>query len=99
MMNVRVEGNQAVLAVDGDFQGRNAADVRDALIECLQNGHYSIVVDLTAVSAINATGLGVLVSTQQRLEAVDGKLSLQGVNSSLRQVFERTRLCQTFDIP
>ena len=97
--NLRVEGEQAVLTVGGDFQGRNAADVRDALIECLQNGHHSIVVDLTDVSAINATGLGVLISIQQRLESLDGKLSLQGVTNSLKQVFERTRLCQTFDIP
>jgi anti-sigma B factor antagonist len=96
--NLRVEGEQAVLTVGGDFQGRNAADVRDALIECLQNGHHSIVVDLTDVSAINATGLGVLISIQQRLESLDGKLSLQGVNNSLKQVFERTRLCQTFGI-
>lgn len=98
MMNVRVEGNQAILAIDGEFQGRKAADVRDALIECLQNGYHTIIVDLTAVSAINATGIGVLVSIQQRLEAIGGELRVEGVNQDLQRVIERTRLCQSFGI-
>ena len=42
---LRIEGDQAILVVSGDFQGRNAADVRDRLIECVQNGHHRIVVD------------------------------------------------------
>lgn len=96
--NLRIEGNQAILAVSGEFQGRNAADVRDVLIECLQNGHHSIVVDLTHVSAINATGLGVLVSIQQRLEAVRGELSLQGLSESLQPAFEKTRLSRSFNL-
>lgn len=95
---LRAEKEQSVLVVSGIFQGRNAADVRNKLIESVMKGHHNIVVDLAAVSAINATGLGVLVSVQQRLETLGGKLSLRGVNNSLKQVFERTRLHKTFGI-
>lgn len=90
------EQDQAILTVNGDFQGKNAADIRDQLMECLDSGHHTIVVDLAAATAINATGLGVLVNAQQRLESLGGKLMLRGVSHALREAFIRTRLYRSF---
>ncbi|MDU4961237.1 MAG: STAS domain-containing protein [Sporomusaceae bacterium] len=96
-MDVTVEDGRAVMRIAGEFQGKNAADVRDALLACLQDGHRHVVIDLSGVSLINATGIGVLVSVQQRLEALGGKLSLYGLEQPVGQVLERTRLHRSFD--
>jgi anti-sigma B factor antagonist len=94
--NLQLEGDAAIVSIDGPFRGRNAAVVRNKLIECIKNGYHKIVVDFTNVPDINATGLGVLVSVQRRLDSIDGKLNVRGLNTAVTAIFQRTRLDRSF---
>lgn len=98
MEELKQVDNKLFINLKGGFEGLNAAAARDVLIGCLEKGHSDLVVDLSSVDSINATGLGVLVSVQQRLDDIGGQLTLCGVSQRIRGLFDRTRLDRMFCI-
>ena len=57
-----------------------------------------VTLDCTGLEYISSAGLGVLLKTQKRLLASDGKLRLSGVNRHLRDIFEYSGFDQIFEI-
>lgn len=66
----------AVVAIDGHLDVYSAPDVRTALIALINEGRYRQVVDLTAVTFVDSTGLGVIVGAAKRAVARGGRLAL-----------------------
>lgn len=66
------------LQVTGEVDVSNASKLRDAIDELLNQGVPSIDVDLSQVSYIDSTGIGVLVGAVHR--ASDAGLSLTASN-------------------
>ncbi len=54
--------------------------------------------DCTGLEYISSAGLGVLLKTQKRLLAADGKLRLTGVNRHLRDIFMYSGFDQIIEI-
>lgn len=98
MEELKIVDNKLFVNLKGGFEGWNAATARDILIDYLEKGHSDLVLDLSSVDSMNATGLGVLVSIQQRLDDIGGQLTLCGVSQRIRGLFERTRLGRMFCI-
>jgi len=57
-----------------------------------------LVVDLSAVSYIDSSGLAVLIEAMQNVEAYGGKFYLAGLQENVRPIFEIARLDQVFII-
>lgn len=66
----------AVVAIDGPLDVYSAPDMRTALIALINEGRYRQVVDLTAVTFVDSTGLGVIVGAAKRAVAHCGRLAL-----------------------
>lgn len=70
----------AVVAIDGPLDVYSAPDMRTALIALINEGRYRQVVDLTAVTFVDSTGLGVIVGVivgaAKRAVAHCGRLAL-----------------------
>lgn len=66
----------ALVAIDGHLDVYSAPDVRTALIALINQGRYRQVVDLTAVTSVDSTGLAVLVGAAKRAVARGGRLAL-----------------------
>lgn len=66
----------AVVAINGHLDKYSAPDVRAALIALINEGRYRQVVDLTAVTFVDSTGLGVIVGAAKRAVAHGGRLAL-----------------------
>ena len=64
----------SVLAVEGEISIHTVCPFREALQRLLDGGARQIVVDLTRVSFLDSTALGVLVSAQRRLLGGGGSL-------------------------
>ena len=62
-----------LVSVSGEVDVSNAADLRKALDEALGAGREELVVDLTEVSYIDSTGIGVLVGAARR--AADARMA------------------------
>ena len=60
--------------------------------------HGIVNLDCTGLEYISSAGLGVLLKTQKRLLAANGKLRLTGVNRQLRDIFMYSGFDQILEI-
>ena len=80
------------LALSGRLDVRHAAEVRDALHHALDSGTGDLVVDVSGVELVDATGLGVIVSAHRRADRLGRRLVLQRVPPRIDRLLTATRL-------
>jgi anti-sigma B factor antagonist len=90
------DGSIPVLAVTGEIDLSTAPELREKLVETAGKGDALVVVDLTEVSFLDSTALGVLVSGLKRMRATGGDLRLVVTRPNLVKVFEITGLTDLF---
>ncbi len=87
-----------VLRVEGEVDVSTAPQLRERLLSLADRGHTLVVVDLSTVSFVDSTALGVLVSGVKRLRAAGGDLRLVVTERRVLKVFEITGLTAVFAI-
>jgi anti-anti-sigma factor len=80
------------LALSGRLDVHAAPDVRIALAAAVDGGEGELVLDLGALEAVDATGLGVLVSAHRRAQRVGRTLVLEDVPEQVNRLLLVTRL-------
>ncbi len=81
------------LRLAGRLDARFVREVRAALNDRMDSHAVGdIVVDLSAVEMVDATGLGVLTAAHRRLEREGRQLVLRGCSGQVRRVLALTRL-------
>lgn len=93
----RKSGAASVVEVGGEVELHSASQLRDELMRASEVEKPCVVVDLTRVTFIDSTGLGVLVGALKRVRE-RGALSLVCPQRAVRRVFEITGLTQVFPI-
>jgi anti-sigma B factor antagonist len=88
-------GGATVVEVAGEVELHSAGELRDELQQAGEGERPCVVVDLSRVSFIDSTGLGVLVGAFKRVRE-RGSLSIVCPQRSIRRVFEITGLMQVF---
>ncbi len=97
-LNVRKEGDHAVLEVAGEIDVYTAPKLREKLIELVNEGSYRLIVDLEKVDFLDSTGLGVLVGGLKRVRNHDGSLELVCTQEKILKIFRITGLTKVFPI-
>ncbi|MFC5752109.1 STAS domain-containing protein [Actinomadura rugatobispora] len=92
----RVEKDLTVVTISGEIDVFTSPRLRERLLDIIDNGALHLVVDLSEVTFLDSTGLGVLVGIYHRLRARDGSMSFMGVNDRVRRVFHVTQLTKIF---
>jgi anti-sigma B factor antagonist len=92
---VDTSGETAVLRISGEVDISTAPQLRERL---RQLDSRSVVVDLSAMTFIDSTGLGVLVGAFKRLREGGGDLVLRAPTRSTRKVLELTGLSQVVTV-
>lgn len=87
-----------VLAVGGEIDVYTAPRLRERLLDLAHGGTPTVVVDLTNVSFVDSTGLGVLVSGLKRFREAGGDLLLVVTQPQILKVLEITGLTTVFSI-
>jgi anti-sigma B factor antagonist len=91
-------GEVAILRLNGKLMGGPDADAFQTLVKNLvAEGRTKILVDLSDVSWVNSTGLGILISGYTTLKNAGGTLKLMGVNKRINQIFMVTKLHTIFE--
>ncbi|MGO9029539.1 MAG: STAS domain-containing protein [Acidimicrobiales bacterium] len=91
-------GEVPVVAVAGEIDMATAPALRERLV-AHETGHDRVVVvDLTSVTFIDSTALGVLVGAYRRLGDVGSVLRLVVTEARILKVFEITDLVSVFPI-
>ncbi|MFI0351750.1 STAS domain-containing protein [Actinomadura sp. 9N407] len=92
----RVEHGLTVVKISGEIDVFTSPRLREMLLDIIDSGAAHLVVDLSEVTFLDSTGLGVLVGIYHRLRARDGSMSFMGANDRVRRVFHVTQLTKIF---
>ena len=94
----RADNGVAVVALAGEVDLYTAPRFKDVLFQAIDEGGALVVVDLTGVSFIDSTALGLLVSGGRRLEQTAGALAIGCPDARIRRILEITGLDTVFGI-
>jgi anti-sigma B factor antagonist len=92
------EAGHHIIAVRGEIDLFTAPELKQALTEAVEAGDYRVVIDLTDVSFLDSTALGVLIGAVKRLRSRGGALAIVNTETSIAKTFEITGLDQIFTI-
>lgn len=92
--------NPQTLEVTGlvELVAANAGQVRDAIRAELKPAHAVLNLDLSAMTFLDSSGLGTLISLHKSLRAQNGTVRLIKPAPSVSQILELTRLHRVFEI-
>jgi anti-sigma B factor antagonist len=93
-----VHGDVVVVQVAGEIDVYTAASLRERLADLIDADHTDVVVDLTGVTFMDSTGLGVLVGALKKVRGYGGRLQLVIDQEKVIKVFRITALTQVFTI-
>ena len=82
-----------IVSPSGEIDAHSAPRLRGTIVDELQDAAVShLVVDLSSVSFLDSSALGVLVGTLKRMREREGRLDIVLPGSHARRVFEITAL-------
>ena len=92
-------GDVIVIDLDGRITlGDGSALLRDLIRENLTKGHTKLLLNLAAISYLDSTGLGELVSGYRLVKSNGGELKLLKLNKKVSDLLQVTKLYAVFDI-
>lgn len=91
-------GDAVVIGIEGQLVAGNRQQLREAVMNEVERGARSVVIDFVDTGYVDSAGLGVLVSLSKRIREADATLRLVNLNEDLRTLFELTRLDTLFDL-
>ena len=72
----------------GELTVKEAPQLRDRLLASIRAGAQVVVVDMSGVSFVDQTAMGVMIGARQRLVASAGDLRLAAVQKKVERVLE-----------
>jgi anti-sigma B factor antagonist len=95
---VKKQGDVTVIDVEGQLIVGNRQELKQKVLEELENGAQKFLIDFSSTGYIDSSGLGVLVSLSKKIREQGGELRLANLNEDLRTLFELTKLDTLFNI-
>lgn len=89
-VDVRHQGDSAVIAPRGELDHHTADVLRVPLDTCVDEGSKRLVVDCSGLDFCDSTGLNVLLGARLRAEAAGGAVHLAEMSPLVARVFEIT---------
>ena len=95
--NSRSAGTYTVLELKGEVDLSCSPDARKQILQCLDSGRH-LLVDLSAVTYIDSSGVASLVEGYQTAKKKNLRFGLVGVSSAAMGVLQLARLDKVFPI-
>jgi anti-sigma B factor antagonist len=93
------EGNIGVIEAKGSLVGGDeTVELRQAVAGFLDRGYERLLIDLSNVTYLNSTAIGVLVSAHTSYSRRGWQVKLCGVNKNINNIFVITKLTLVFDV-
>lgn len=100
-MNLEIEEikNATVLRIkEKRLDAHNSPEFKERILKLLESGHIHLLIDMSEVRFVDSSGLGVLLSGFKNAASLKGGLTLTGLQSQVKSMFELTRLHRVFKI-
>lgn len=90
--------NTAILTLKGKAMGGpSATKFMDEIKSLIEKGKTNVVVDLSKVSFMNSSGLGMLITSMTSLRNAGGDLKICGASDRIESLLIVTKLITVFD--
>ncbi len=86
------------MILEGRLDNEASLELKLKIKSMVQDGPAFLVLDMSAVTFVDSSGLGALVACLRTVTAREGDLKLSGLSPQLKSVFELTRLHRLFEI-
>jgi anti-sigma B factor antagonist len=97
-MGEREQAGVVILMPKGKIMGGpDAAAVKERLHELIDEGKKKVVVDLSGVSWMNSSGLGILIGGLTTMRNAGGDLKLAGTTDKVQNLLMVTKLITIFE--
>ncbi|OLN21816.1 anti-anti sigma factor [Domibacillus antri] len=101
-MNISIDvkelDQQTTMTLAGEIDAYTAPQLRETAFPYTEKKQASVVIDLSGVTYMDSTGLGVFVGLFKSLNANDGTLKLVGLSDRLKRLFDITGLADIMNI-
>src|SRR5262249_23031492 len=94
---VRAQGSMGVLTPPGEIDASNAGRLREALVDAV-SGHSVVIVDMSANTFCDSSGIRALVIGMQRARDADSDLRIVMGGPAVRRIFKVTGVDQVLSI-
>lgn len=88
----------AVIEVHGDIDLQSAPLLRQALLDCAEQGDLSIILDLEQVDFLDSTGLSAIIAGLRAMQNRQGCLMLAGIAPQIQRLLDLTHLNEEFRV-
>ena len=97
-IDVKEKDLSAEISVQGEIDAYTAPKLRSTIFPLSEKEGVNMIVDLTGVSYMDSTGLGVFVGVFKNVKAHNGQFKIIGLSERLQRLFEITGLADIIDI-
>lgn len=98
-MNIKEQYGTVILELKGKLVGGPLSGrVNQTLNNLLDQGKKNIVVDLSGVTYLNSSGMGILISGYSKVKDNGGALKLANLTGKIKGVITMTKLNRIFEI-
>ena len=97
-LTTRQDGGTTVVEIAGEIDVYTAPQLRSQLLDASAAGNADLVLDMTGVTFLDSTGLGILVGARRRAVEAGGDLRLVVAHSAVLKIFRITGLDRVFTI-
>jgi anti-sigma B factor antagonist len=87
-----------LISLAGDFDLHVGPEFERRVLEALGRGASELLIDLSEVSFIDSTTIGILMRTRKRLAPVGGRVLVVTSDRNILRLFEITALDRMFEI-
>ncbi len=94
----RRDESSGIIVLAGEVDIYTAPRFKESMLELLDAGVKKVVIDLSAVTFIDSTALGVLIGGLRRVHDADGAMALVVTTSPVERVLTITGLDRVFTI-
>lgn len=96
---INPEGEVHIVSLVGDLNMFSAPEIRTVLVKKHESGAKLFIFDLTELTFVDSSGIGILVSFVSMTKKTPGaRVILCGLNPQIRNIFEVTRLISVFNV-
>ncbi|MEA4901948.1 STAS domain-containing protein [Desulfitobacterium sp.] len=95
---ISVNQQEVLVIVEGKIFVEDAAQLREKLLELIDQGHRRFIIDMHKAIYIDSSGLGVLVAIHKRAIENGGGVVIRGLQGVVKDLFLMTRLNKVFEM-
>ncbi len=101
-MNLGIEykrevGND-VLYLNGEVDAFTASNLKSRLLELSEKEKNTVVIDLSRVSYMDSTGIGVIIAGYKSIKSNESELYVRGLTSRVKRLFDITGLSEIVEV-